>query len=414
MAGCVSGCRHPLWGGNGACTTVSGASTCVCDWGYASRDSMGRSSCVPRSVLVTAYATIAVTSLFTSIFLLWHVNKFHHLSRVHRSSRPALMRFRVLLCGSFFAVGMTCNFFRAMAMGGSLSLPELYVLQTNYSVFLPVLMFGIPIVVDFWVQSLPMHLLPDHSFLAKAKVLADKFRVFPALSMGLLVSISGIGLFSFSGAKWPFQAVDTIIVLGAVTTVVLTGVLAHQIMGCIDDARAKSSSQSAKDFYAKTKAGIRKQIAGYFLLAGANASSAIAFTYTATGRATPIIPFSIYVRVLTGVLAFGPFIVFTRFGSSATRRPQPPPSPQQSQPPAHLPLSPQEEARRQEKGARTDDARPLFQRATSGVSLLFKRMLDRMESGEAVVAVTCEDPGIQGSRSEYDPRGGGQPPKSKE
>ncbi|CAB1101926.1 unnamed protein product [Ectocarpus sp. CCAP 1310/34] len=184
---------------------------------------------------------------------------------------------------------------------------------------LPVLMFGIPIVVDFWVQSLPMHLLPDHSLLAKAKVLADEFNVFQALSMGLLVGIALIGSFSFSGARWPFQAVDTIIVLGAVTTRVsfavrarfvcllggnfwnpkvgLTSVVAHQIIGCIDDARAKSSSQSAKVFYAKTKAGILKQITGYFVLAGANASSAIAFTYTATGRATPIIPFSIDVRV---------------------------------------------------------------------------------------------------------------------
>ncbi|CAB1101928.1 unnamed protein product [Ectocarpus sp. CCAP 1310/34] len=348
MTACVRGCRHPLWGGNGACTTVSGTSTCLCDSGYASRDSMGRSSCVPRSVLVMAYATIAVTSLITSIFLLWHASKFRQLSRLHQSTRSALMRFRVLLCGrekplkstsirplpllvhrsrlccrrlyrSFFAAGMACNFSLATAMGGSLSLPELYVLQTNYAVFLPVLMFGIPIVVDFWVQSLPMHLLPDHSFLAKAKVLADEFKVFQALSMGLLVGISVIGSFSFSGAQWPFQAVDTIIVLGAVTTRVsfavrarfvcllggnfwnpkvgLTSVVAHQIIGCIDDARAKSSSQSAKVFYAKTKAGILKQITGYFVLAGANASSAIAFTYTATGRATPIIPFSTYVRV---------------------------------------------------------------------------------------------------------------------
>ncbi|CAN0380463.1 unnamed protein product, partial [Ectocarpus sp. 12 AP-2014] len=86
---------------------------------------------------------------------------------------------------------------------------------------------------------------------------------------------------------------------GEASSAGLTGVVAHQIIGCIDDARAKSLSQSAKVkvFYFKTKAGILKQIAGYFVFAGANASSAIAFTYTATGRATPIIPFSIYVHV---------------------------------------------------------------------------------------------------------------------
>ncbi|CAN0004196.1 unnamed protein product [Ectocarpus sp. 12 AP-2014] len=400
MTACVRGCRHPLWGGNGACTTLSGASTCLCDSGYASRDSMGRSSCVPRSVLVTAYATIAVTSLFTSIFLLWHANKFRQLSRLHQSTRSALMRFRVLLCGSFFAVGMACNFSLATAMGGSLSLPELYVLQTNYAVFIPVLMFGIPILVDFWVQSLPMHLLPDHSFLAKAKVLVDKFKVFRALSIGLLVGISVIGSFSFSGAKWPFQAVDTIIVLGAVTTVRTVANPSESPEWCF--VHHPSSSQSAKVFYSKTKAGILKQIAGYLVLAGANASSAIAFTYTATGRATPIIPFSIYVRVLTGVLAFGPFAVFTRFGPSATRRPQPPPSPQ----------SPQEEARREEKETRTFD-RPLSHRASSRVSSLFSRVLDHVEGGDAVVAVTCEDTEIQGSRNEYEPAGGG-PPKPKE
>ncbi|CBN75236.1 hypothetical protein Esi_0076_0004 [Ectocarpus siliculosus] len=202
------------------------------------------------------------------------------------------MRFRVLLCGR-----NGLQLLLGDSDGRNRSLPELYVLQTSYSVFLPVLMFGIPIVVDFWAQSLPMHLLPDHSFLAKAKVLAGKFKAVQALSMGLLVGISLIGSFSFGGAEWPFHAVDTIAVVGAASTVGLTDLVAHQIVGCIDDARAKSSSQSAKVFYDKTKAGILKQIAGYFVLAGANASSAITFTYTATGRATAIIPFSIYVRV---------------------------------------------------------------------------------------------------------------------
>ncbi|CAM9740585.1 unnamed protein product, partial [Ectocarpus fasciculatus] len=145
----------------------------------------------------------------------------------------------------------------------------------------------------------------------------------------------------------------------------LTGVVAHQIMGCIDDARAKSSSQSAKNFYAKTKAGICKQIAGYFVLAGANASSAIACTYTATGRATPIIPFSIY--VLTGVLAFGPFAAYTRFDPSAMRRPRPP---QSSQSPRPLRSQQSQHQRQQQKERRADD-HP-HSRAASAMSWISK------------------------------------------
>lgn len=50
---CVYSCSHPLWGGEGTCITTDDSNdedSCVCDPSYASRDSFGRPSCVPRKV----------------------------------------------------------------------------------------------------------------------------------------------------------------------------------------------------------------------------------------------------------------------------------------------------------------------------------------------------------------------------
>ena len=63
---CVYDCRHPLWGGAGGCITSDEGRSCRCDAGYASRDSFGNSSCVPKQVRIVGVASRAYRQLVSS------------------------------------------------------------------------------------------------------------------------------------------------------------------------------------------------------------------------------------------------------------------------------------------------------------------------------------------------------------
>lgn len=62
-------------------------------------------------------------------------------------------------------------------------------------------------------------LLPRDSFLAKAKAFAETHHVFSAMSLLVLLSIMAIGIFSFSGATWPFHLIDLIVLVCALSSV---------------------------------------------------------------------------------------------------------------------------------------------------------------------------------------------------
>ena len=68
----VYDCRHPLWGGQGACTQSASrgaAAYCECDSGYASTDALGQASCVPKLALVTGYTLVAFVGAVATVYL---------------------------------------------------------------------------------------------------------------------------------------------------------------------------------------------------------------------------------------------------------------------------------------------------------------------------------------------------------
>lgn len=97
--GCVYDCAHPLWGGGGNCTvSEAGDPMCVCDAEYASRDSAGNASCVPRRVLVAAYLSLAAASLLAVALTAWNINQYRHLPVRVQSQRKTAIRLRALVC----------------------------------------------------------------------------------------------------------------------------------------------------------------------------------------------------------------------------------------------------------------------------------------------------------------------------
>lgn len=100
---CVYNCIHPFWGGGGTCeVSDDGNTVCACDAGYASRDSKGNASCVPRRVLVTVYLLVGTVSLMGAALTGWNVYQYRSLPVRIQSARRTSIRLRALVsirCG---------------------------------------------------------------------------------------------------------------------------------------------------------------------------------------------------------------------------------------------------------------------------------------------------------------------------
>lgn len=95
---CVYGCIHPWWGGGGTCITSNDSNpVCACDAGYASRDTRGNPSCVPRRVLISAYIALGVASVLAAALMVWNINQYRHLPVRVQSARKTLFRMRALI-----------------------------------------------------------------------------------------------------------------------------------------------------------------------------------------------------------------------------------------------------------------------------------------------------------------------------
>lgn len=96
---CVYDCKHPLWGGDGECVDDDPTIEvrCACDTGYVPHDSMGSPSCVSKRALVIAYVTVAVVGFSTSLFFIWHAQRYRHFPPATRHTRRAAVRLRVIL-----------------------------------------------------------------------------------------------------------------------------------------------------------------------------------------------------------------------------------------------------------------------------------------------------------------------------
>lgn len=89
---CIYECRHPLWGGSGTCvksTDPTVDEACRCDVGFASFDSLGYPSCVPKTALVAGYLTLAVTGAVVTMFIAWQAGRHRHLPTLSRTTRRA-------------------------------------------------------------------------------------------------------------------------------------------------------------------------------------------------------------------------------------------------------------------------------------------------------------------------------------
>lgn len=105
---CIYGCRHPLWGGAGACVDQESGigEICLCEDGFASRDSFGNPSCVAPRVLLACYYSIAAVGTILTAFLTWDVKQHRQLPQRVQASRRMAARLR-LTVASRWGIGLT-------------------------------------------------------------------------------------------------------------------------------------------------------------------------------------------------------------------------------------------------------------------------------------------------------------------
>lgn len=97
---CVYDCRHPLWGGEGACIIDDDAAvdeTCLCDVGFATVDALGNPSCVRKGPVFMAYLAVTIVGLAMISFSAWHVLQDRRLSTLDRGSRRFKLRRRLMI-----------------------------------------------------------------------------------------------------------------------------------------------------------------------------------------------------------------------------------------------------------------------------------------------------------------------------
>ncbi|CAM9986029.1 unnamed protein product [Ectocarpus sp. 6 AP-2014] len=217
---CMFTCRHPVWGGEGICTTNHhGASMCVCDAGFVSRDALGHASCVPYRVLVSGYLVLAALSLLTLVMLGRHLAAYRHVSDEGRRSRKTAIRLNVLLGGSFYAMGMVIIGVTLAGLGGKTGLNDAGIVQVLYLALMPAAMFSCCMIAKFWVESLPSQLIPAESFAMKLRDASEQNDIFFVVGCLNAGGISTLGVATLFVPVWPQLIADIAAVLGTFVTV---------------------------------------------------------------------------------------------------------------------------------------------------------------------------------------------------
>ncbi|CAM9634851.1 unnamed protein product [Ectocarpus sp. 12 AP-2014] len=308
---CVFECRHPLWGGSGRCIAAEdrGADdACECDAGFASRDSFGAPSCVPKQVLVSFYLSVAVVAAIACVLCLWHLVQHSYLSAAAKAARRSDSRRRLIASSSFSFLGTTIVFGVAAVCEGHAAIWD----GGMFWVFMVMSMSPLPVVcgsiTEIWLESVPsQQLVVAGSAMAKLKTYALERNLLAWggwAGMGSTILVAGMSLIVdkrklMSAVHLATGGVSVCMMFGFTT---LAGVLTQEIK--------IAHTKAPQAWHAKARVRIRRQ-AGILVAAGGLCSAAVVvLELTNAGRSTPIIPYTVF--MLLGIVGVISMVHFTK------------------------------------------------------------------------------------------------------
>ncbi|CAM9298593.1 unnamed protein product [Ectocarpus sp. 12 AP-2014] len=307
---CVLECRHPLWGGSGRCIVAEDRSvddTCERDAGFASRDSFGNPSCVPKQILVSFYLSVNVVAATAFVICMWHLVQSSYMSAAARATRRGVSRRRLIAASSCSFLGTTIVFGVAAVCEGHAAILD----GGMFWVFMVMSISPLPVVggsiTEIWLESVPSQLVVAGSAMAKMKTYALERNLLAWggwAGMGSTILIAGMSLIVdkrkvMSTVHLATGGICLCSVFGFTT---LAGVLTREIK--IAHLKAPQA------WHAKARVRIRRQ-AGILVAAGGLCSAAMAvLELTDAGRSTPIIPHTVF--VLLGIVGVVSVVHFTK------------------------------------------------------------------------------------------------------
>lgn len=82
-------------------------------------------------------------------------------------------------------------------------------------------LFALCTMADFFLDTLPSQLLPAGGFMITLKEFAQNENRVSKIGVGIVILVTTLGLISFTGALWPIQTIDHVLVASAVSAEVL-------------------------------------------------------------------------------------------------------------------------------------------------------------------------------------------------
>ncbi|CAN0035792.1 unnamed protein product [Scytosiphon promiscuus] len=322
-SGCVYDCVHPLWGGEGYCRIDS---TCSCDPGYASKDFFGHPSCVLTSVLWGFYLFGAVSGAAITMFLVWHIRRYFHTPVAARSTRKSTLRLWILAAACTSTAGISLSFTILVSLGGNINPWDTYILSTIYTLIVPVLMLQYPMVVEYWLHTLPSQFLPPDSFTSRLRERALRQGVFIRASLLLGLVTAAFGAMTYLRSRFALQVATCLTAVGSDVPAIATGIVAAQITIFINRCEARTGDVGG--FYRKAKRNIYTQILVFATIATANTVSVVMLFFVHAGMSTPILPMCLH--AICGLTTCVPFAHFTSFGARENNEQSPRPLPASS------------------------------------------------------------------------------------
>ncbi|CAM9343499.1 unnamed protein product [Ectocarpus sp. 6 AP-2014] len=182
------------------------------------------------------------------------------------------------------------------------------------------MLFGVAMMAEFWLESLPHQLVSPGSFAEWLTKVSHKHNIFLVIGFLNAGTISTLGILTLFMAFWPPLLADFVVVSGASISFIVIIFVAVRITSFINHALSESShlhqhAASSNEFYGEAKKNLWKQALA-LCSTGCAVILAIAVRHlTQFGRTTPIVSWT--AEMLCGHAAAVLFMSLTQFHAAA-------------------------------------------------------------------------------------------------
>ncbi|CAM9147018.1 unnamed protein product [Ectocarpus sp. 6 AP-2014] len=308
---CVFECRHPLWGGSGRCIPAEDRSAddaCECDVGFASRDSFGNPSCVPKQVLVSCYLSVAVVAAIACVLCLWHLVQHSNMSAAAKATRRSVSRRRLIASSSFSFLGTTIVFGVAAYCDGHAAIWDVGMFWVSIVMSISPLAVVCGSLLEVWLESVPsQQLVVAGSAMAKMKTYAleRKLLVWGGwVGMGSTILLAVISL--IVGKRQIISVVH--LATGGICLFSMFGSTA--LAGFLTREINIAHTKAPQVWHAKARIRIQRQAGVLVAACSLCCAAMVVLELTDAGRSTPIIPYTVF--MLLGTVGLGSTVHLTK------------------------------------------------------------------------------------------------------